>query len=80
LLRSSPQKLRALIDQGEADEFLESQLMPEALHEAAHAGGHDLMQRLHPGYDHSYFFIASFIADHIAWHAEALRQAPDVSS
>ncbi len=72
LLRSSSHKLRALIDQGEADEYLATQLKPDLLHEAAHAGGHDLLLRLHPGYDHSYYFIASFIADHIAWHAEAM--------
>jgi S-formylglutathione hydrolase len=70
LLQSSPQKLRILVDQGEADEFLQTQLKPDALHAAAHS--HDLMLRLHPGYDHSYYFIASFIADHIAWHAETL--------
>lgn len=70
LLQSASRKLRLLIDQGEADEYLTTQLKPERLHEAAH--GHDLMLRLHPGYDHSYYFIASFIADHIAWHAEAL--------
>lgn len=70
LLRSSP-KLQLLVDQGEADEFLETQLKPELLHAAAH--GHDLMLRLHPGYDHSYYFVASFIADHIAYHAAALR-------
>lgn len=70
LLRSTSHKLRALIDQGEADEYLSTQLKPELLHEAAH--GHDVILRLHPGYDHSYYFIASFIADHIAWHANAL--------
>lgn len=71
LLRASPHKLQIFIDQGEADEFLQAQLKPDLLHEAAHS--HDLMLRLHPGYDHSYYFIASFIADHIAYHAAALR-------
>jgi S-formylglutathione hydrolase len=70
LLASSPRKLRMLVDQGEADEFLQTQLKPERLHEAAY--GHDLMLRLHPGYDHSYYFVASYIAEHIAYHAEAL--------
>lgn len=71
LLQSAPGKIALLVDQGEADEFLEIQLKPELLREAGH--GHDLMLRLHPGYDHSYYFITSFIADHIAYHAKALR-------
>jgi S-formylglutathione hydrolase len=71
LLQSSPHSLQVLIDQGEDDEFLQTQLKPGLLHEAAQR--HDLMLRLHPGYDHSYYFIASFIADHIAYHAAALR-------
>jgi S-formylglutathione hydrolase len=72
LLRAAPQKLQILIDQGEADEFLASQLKPELLHQAAQ--NHDLMLRIHPGYDHSYYFIASFIADHIAYHAGILNE------
>jgi len=61
-----------LIDQGEADEFL-PQLRPELLRAACDAAGHPLTLRLHPGYDHGYYFIASFIADHVAHHARALR-------
>jgi S-formylglutathione hydrolase len=65
--------LPLLVDQGEADEFLATQLRPELLREACDAAGHPLTLRLHPGYDHSYYFIASFIGEHIAWHAAALR-------
>lgn len=71
LLADAPGKQSLFVDQGEADEFLETQLKPHLLREAAH--GHDLLLRLHPGYDHSYYFIAGFIADHIAYHAAALR-------
>lgn len=73
LLASSSSKLSLFVDQGEADEFLATQLKPALLREAAHK--HDLMFRLHPGYDHSYYFVASFIADHIAYHAKALGAA-----
>jgi S-formylglutathione hydrolase len=61
-----------LIDQGEADEFLASQLRPELLEQAAQRVGQPLTLRRQPGYDHSYYFIASFIGDHIRFHAEAL--------
>lgn len=59
-----------LVDQGEADGFLESQLKPELLREACAKAGVPLTLRLQPGYDHSYFFIASFMEDHLRWHAE----------
>jgi S-formylglutathione hydrolase len=58
-----------LIDQGEADAFLEDQLKPSFLTAAAEAAGQKLTLRMQPGYDHSYFFISSFIDDHLAWHA-----------
>lgn len=61
-----------LVDQGEADTFLEEQLTPERLEAAAAAAGIPLVVRRHPGYDHSYYFISTFMADHIAWHAERL--------
>jgi len=61
-----------LIDQGEADSFLETQLKPQLFVEACKAVGQNVILRMQPGYDHSYFFIASFIADHVAWHAERL--------
>lgn len=61
-----------LIDQGEADEFLATQLQPERFEAACRAAGVPLTLRRQPGYDHSYYFIATFIADHIAHHAAAL--------
>lgn len=65
--------LPLLVDQGEADEFLAAQLKPELLQQACAAAGHPLTLRMQPGYDHSYYFIASFIGEHIAHHAQALR-------
>lgn len=64
-----------LVDQGEADQFLHGQLKPELLAAAAGAAGQDLRLRLHPRYDHSYWFIQSFIADHIDHHAKILNTA-----
>jgi S-formylglutathione hydrolase len=61
-----------LVDQGEADQFLATQLRPERLEEACAAAGQPLTLRRHAGYDHGYFFVASFVADHIAHHARAL--------
>ncbi len=61
-----------LVDQGEADGFLVEQLQPERLRQACAAVGHPLQLRLQPGYDHSYYFIASFIDDHLRHHAAAL--------
>ena len=63
-----------LVDQGDADKFLADQLRPEALERACADTGQALHLRRQPGYDHSYFFIASFIADHIAHHAEQLAR------
>jgi S-formylglutathione hydrolase len=61
-----------LVDQGDADSFLGEQLKPELLQQACDAAGQGLTLRMQPGYDHSYFFITSFIVDHIAWHADRL--------
>jgi S-formylglutathione hydrolase len=61
-----------LVDQGEADSFLESQLKPELLEAACGRGGVPLTLRRQPGYDHSYWFIQSFIDDHLRWHAARL--------
>ena len=63
-----------LIDQGDADPFLQEQLKPELLAAAAAKAGQKLTLRMQPGYDHSYFFMASFMDDHIAFHAERLRR------
>jgi S-formylglutathione hydrolase len=62
-----------LVDQGEADPFLSEQLKPELLTAAAEASGQKLTLRMQPGYDHSYFFMASFVADHVAFHARRLK-------
>lgn len=63
-----------LIDQGDADGFLADQLKPDLLTAAANASGQKLTLRMQPGYDHSYFFMASFIGDHVAFHAERLKR------
>ena len=73
LLKTAAERLPLLVDQGEADEFLAAQLKPELLREACAKANHPLTLRLHPGYDHSYYFVASFIGEHIAWHARAMR-------
>jgi S-formylglutathione hydrolase len=62
-----------LIDQGTADKFLAEQLKPELFAEACRSAGQALEQRLQPGYDHGYYFIQTFMADHLAWHASALN-------
>ena len=62
-----------LVDQGEGDEFLEAQLKPHLLQEACRATGCSLKFNLRPGFDHSYYFIASFIGTHISFHAEHLK-------
>ncbi len=61
-----------LVDQGLADGFLESQLHPHLLEAAAGEVGVPLTLRRHEGYDHSYFFIATFLGDHLRWHRERL--------
>jgi len=61
-----------LVDQGLADPFLVEQLKPELLEQACQEAGQKLTLRLHHGYDHSYFFMASFIDQHVAWHARRL--------
>jgi S-formylglutathione hydrolase len=71
LIADASERLPLLVDQGDADEFLATQLRPELLREACAAAGHPLTLRMQPGYDHSYYFISSFIGEHIAWHAAA---------
>jgi S-formylglutathione hydrolase len=61
-----------LVDQGTADSFLDSQLKPQLLEEACAKAGQPLTLRRQEGYDHSYFFIATFIEDHLRWHAQRL--------
>ncbi len=61
-----------LVDQGTADNFLEQELRPELLKAACAAAGIDLTLNLRDGYDHSYYFISTFMADHLRWHAARL--------
>lgn len=63
-----------LIDQGEDDQFLASQLKPSLLAQACNDARIDCTLRLHPGYDHSYYFISTFMSDHVQWHAARLNQ------
>ena len=69
--RKFPDTLR--IDQGSGDKFLVEQLKPELLAAACKAAGQELDLRMREGYDHGYFFIQSFVAQHIAWHAHRLN-------
>ena len=62
-----------LVDQGDGDQFLTDQLKPELLKAAADKAGQKVTIRMQPGYDHSYFFMASFIDDHVAFHAARLK-------
>ncbi len=61
-----------LVDQGGADNFLAEQLKPDLLRAACDQAGIPLTLRMQPGYDHSYYFISTFMADHLRWHAERL--------
>jgi S-formylglutathione hydrolase len=72
LIQNATERLPLLVDQGESDEFLATQLRPELLEQACREAGHPLQLRRHAGYDHSYYFIASFLGDHMAHHARAL--------
>ncbi len=72
LIATATERLPILIDQGDRDSFLEAQLKPQNLVAAAEAVGHPVTLRMQPGYDHSYYFIASFIDDHLRHHAAAL--------
>lgn len=73
LIAQASEKLPTLVDQGDRDDFLVNQLKPEVLVQAAKAADYPLTLRMQPGYDHSYFFIASFIEDHLRHHAAALN-------
>ena len=73
LLAGAAEKLPMLVDQGGRDDFLARQLKPESLQAAASAADYPLTLRLQPDYDHSYYFIASFIEDHLRHHARALK-------
>lgn len=73
LLSISSHPIPVLVDQGKADDFLKEQLRPETLVEAASQSDTPLALRQHEGYDHSYYFIASFIEEHLRFHAKYLE-------
>ena len=73
LITRQPSSARILVDQGTKDDFLEEQLKPDLLAEACEAAGQHFELRLQAGYDHSYFFIQTFMEDHLRHHAEALK-------
>ena len=73
LIQAGNQPPPLLIDQGDADEFLEPQLKAELLQKACYAAGYSLELNLRTGFDHSYYFISSFIGEHIKFHAIHLK-------
>lgn len=72
LVAVARERLPVLVDQGDKDDFLVEQLKPELLEAVAREVGYPMTIRMQPGYDHSYFFIASFIGEHLAFHARHL--------
>lgn len=77
LVASASEKLPLFVDQGESDEFLLEQLKPASLQSACEQANYPLTLRSHEGYDHSYYFIASFIEDHLRYHDKALKGQSD---
>ena len=73
LIADAKERLPLLVDQGLSDDFLQNQLRPELLQDACAKVNHPLSLNLRDGYDHSYYFISSFIADHLKHHASALN-------
>lgn len=76
LIAQASERLPIRIDQGLNDPFLERELQPERIERACAEAGHPLELRRHDGHDHSYYFVASFIGEHIAYHACALGLGP----
>jgi S-formylglutathione hydrolase len=74
LVEDGSRTLDLLVDQGTKDEFLAGQLVPDVFRDACARVGQPLELRMQDGYDHSYYFIATFIADHVRWHAARLAQ------
>lgn len=72
LVQRAQHPVEIRIDQGKADEFLAEQLRPELFAEACRQAGQSLDLRIHDGYDHSYYFVASFIEEHLRFHALSL--------
>ena len=75
LLKRGTHPSTLLVDQGTRDKFLDGQLKPELLQAACEASGQALTLRMREGYDHSYYFIASFIDEHLAHHARVLARS-----
>ncbi|MFT2112037.1 S-formylglutathione hydrolase [Marinomonas sp. 2405UD68-3] len=73
LIQNVDNPLPIFIDQGEADNFLEEQLKPALFSAACEKSGHSLTLRMHAGYDHSFFFVSTFIGEHLEYHAKALN-------
>jgi len=73
LIEDGARVAELLVDVGDADPFLEQELRPELLERACADAGIPLTLRMQPGYDHSYYFISTFMGDHLRWHAERLR-------
>ena len=73
LIKNGNSSGEILVDQGDADNFLHDQLKPELLEQICAEKDQKLNLRMQPGYDHSYYFIASFIEDHIVFHAARLK-------
>jgi S-formylglutathione hydrolase len=72
LMQQATHPLPMLLDQGDSDQFLADQLRPERLEAVAREKNYPLTVRIQPGYDHSYYFIASFVEDHLRFHARYL--------
>ena len=74
LIEDGARTQQIMVDQGTEDQFLAEQLRPQNLEAACQEAGIKFTLRMQPGYDHSYYFISSFLAEHIAWHAAALKR------
>jgi len=72
LIENGARLRELLVDVGDSDTFIEKELRPELLKQACAKAGIALTLRIQPGYDHSYYFISTFMADHLRWHAERL--------
>jgi len=72
LIENGARLRELLVDVGDSDTFIEKELRPELLKQACAKAGIPLTLRIQPGYDHSYYFISTFMADHLRWHAERL--------
>jgi S-formylglutathione hydrolase len=73
-MRKATTFIPAKVDQGGADDFINEQLTPEVLEAAANVSDYPLELNIHDGYDHSYYFISSFIEQHLRFHAQHLAK------